>query len=131
MGFRTARARVHGLGTGHGGTHHWWQQRLSSVALIPLTLLFVVPFARALGAGHAHVVALYANPFHALVAVLFLAVGFWHLAQGLQVVIEDYVQHKGWRAGLVMANLMFCAVFGLAGIFAVAKIALAGIALAG
>lgn len=126
MGFRTERARVTGLGSAHGGTHHWWQQRLSAVAMIPLTLLFVVPFARALGESHAHVLALYGQPFHALVAVLFLGVGFWHLAQGLQVVIEDYVPRTGWRAALVMANIMFCAVFALAGIFAVAKIALTG-----
>jgi succinate dehydrogenase / fumarate reductase membrane anchor subunit len=126
MGFRTARARVRGLGTAHEGTRHWWLQRLSSAALVPLTLLFVVPFARALGQGHAHVAALYAHPVHALVAVLFLAVGFWHLAQGMQVVIEDYVSHKGWRVALLVANGMFCAVFGLAGVFAVARLALAG-----
>ncbi len=126
MGFRTQRARVSGLGTAHGGTHHWWQQRLSAVAMIPLTLLFVVPFARALGEGHAHVVALYANPFHALVAMLFLGVVFRHLSQGLHEVIEDYVHHQGWRVGLLIANTMFCTVLALAGIFAVAKIALAG-----
>lgn len=126
MGFRTARARVLGLGTAHEGTRHWWQQRLSAVAMVLLAPLFVVPFARALGAGHEHVLALYGHPFHALVAVLFLGVGFRHLAQGMQVVIEDYVSHKGWRVGLLAANSMFCAVFGLAGVFAVARIALAG-----
>lgn len=125
-GYRTARARALGLGAAHEGTGHWWQQRVTAVALVVLTLLFVVPFARALGAGHAHVLALYANPFHALVAVLFIGVGFRHLALGLQVVIEDYVHDKAWRTALMIANTMFCFVFALAGIFAVAKIALAG-----
>ena len=70
--------------------------------------------------------ALYRNPFHALVAVLFLGVGFHHLAQGLQVVIEDYVHARGWRTALLLGNTMFCIAFGLAGVFAVLKIALTG-----
>ena len=123
MAYRTPRARVSGLGPGHGGTEHWWHQRLSSIALVPLTVLFVVPFVRALGQPHAEVLATYANPFNAVVALLFLAVGFHHLKQGNQVVIEDYVSSKAWRTGLLIANTMFCAFFALAGIFAVLKIA--------
>ena len=123
MSYRTARARVTGLGAAHGGTHHWWTQRLTSVALIPLTVLFVVPFAQVLGGGFEAVRALYAQPFHAIVAALFLAVTFHHLAQGLQVVIEDYVHHKGWRTGLLIGNALGCAAAGFAGVFAVLKIA--------
>ena len=126
MNFRTSRARVSGLGSAGHGTQHWWAQRVSSVALVPLTLFFVVPFARALGSGHQHVLALYANPFNAVVAVLFLAVAFHHLAQGVQAVIEDYVHAKAWRTGLLLGNSMFCFAFALAGIFAVLKIAFAG-----
>ena len=123
MSYLTPRSRVTGLGAAHGGTHHWWTQRLSSVALIPLTVLFVVPFAGALGEGYAAVRAVYAAPFNAIVAALFLAVTFHHLAQGLQVVIEDYVHAKKWRTGLLIANTMFCAAAGFAGVFAVLKIA--------
>lgn len=123
MSFRTAKARVTGLGTAHGGTHHWWTHRLTSVALIPLTILFVVPFAGVLGEGYEAVRALYANPFHAVVAALMIAVTFHHLAQGLQVVVEDYVHAKGWRTGLLIANSLFCAAAGFAGVFAVLKIA--------
>ena len=123
MSFRTAKARVTGLGAAHGGTHHWWTQRLSSIALVPLTLLFIVPFAQVVGEGHAAVTALYAHPFHAIVAALFLAVTFHHLAQGLQVVVEDYVHHRGWRTGLLIGNALFCAAAGFAGVFAVLKIA--------
>ena len=126
MTFKTSRSRVSGLGSAGEGTHHWWTQRITSVALIPLTILFVIPFARALGGEHAEVLALSANPFHALVAVLFLGVGFHHLAQGLQVVIEDYVHAKSWRTALLFGNTMFCFVFGLAGVFAVLKIAFTG-----
>lgn len=123
MGFRTDRQRVRGLGTAHEGTGHWWGQRLSSLALIPLTLLFVFPFARALGEHVLIVRAVYANPFHAIVAILFLAVTFHHLQQGLQVVIEDYIHGKVARTALLLGNMALCWGFGLAGVFAVAKIA--------
>ena len=123
MSYRTAKARVTGLGSAGSGVHHWWTHRLTSVALVPLGLLWVVPFAQTLGEGHAAVLALYANPFHAIVAALFVAVSFHHLAQGLQVVIEDYVHAKGWRTGLLVANSLFCAALGFAGVFALMKIA--------
>lgn len=123
MSFKTPKGLAAGLGSAGTGTHHWWTQRISSVALVPLTIFAIFPFARALGGEHADVLATYANPLNAIVAILFLAVTFHHLMQGLQVVIEDYVHHKGWRTGLLLGNTMFCAAFGLAGIFAVLKIA--------
>ncbi len=123
---RTPRARVSGLGASGQGTHHWWLQRISALALLPLTLLFMVPFAGLLGGGHTEALAHYAHPVHALVAVLFIAVAFRHLALGLQVVVEDYVHAKAWRTGLLVGNTMFCFAFGLAGVFAVLKIAFAG-----
>ena len=126
MTYRTPRARVSGLGSAGQGTHHWWRQRISALALLPLTVLFMVPFAGALGGEHAQVLALYARPFHAIVAVLFIAVAFRHLALGLQVVIEDYVGDKAWRTGLLVGNSMFCVAFALAGVFAVLKIAFTG-----
>jgi succinate dehydrogenase / fumarate reductase membrane anchor subunit len=123
MSFRTPKGMAAGLGSAGTGTHHWWQHRVSSVALIPLTILAIFPFANGLGASHAEVLATYSNPFNAIVAILWLAVTFHHLMQGLQVVIEDYVHHKGWRTGLLMGNTMMCAAFGLAGVFAILKIA--------
>lgn len=124
MAYKTARGMAIGLGASGTGVHHWWTTRVESVALVPLGLLFVFPFAEALGEGHIAVRQVYGHWFNAIVAVLFLAVAFHHLMLGLQVVIEDYVQHKGWRTGLLLGNTMFCALFGLAGIFAVLKIAL-------
>ena len=123
MTYRTDKARVLGLGSAKEGTGHWWSQRLTSVALVPLTLLFIVPFLRALGAEHGAVAATYANPFNAIVAILFIGATFAHLQQGLQVVIEDYVHDKTIRTGCLLANTLFTWAFGLAGVFAVAKIA--------
>jgi succinate dehydrogenase / fumarate reductase membrane anchor subunit len=126
MTFKTPRARVSGLGSARDGTHHWWVQRLTSVALPPLAVLFAVPFAQALGGSHEEVLALYRHPFHAIVAVLFIGVAFQHLMLGLQVVIEDYVHMKCWRTAMLIGNRMFCIAFGLAGVFAVLKIAFTG-----
>lgn len=123
MSYRTDRARVSGLGSAKEGTGHWWSQRLTSVALIGLTLLFIGPFVSALGSGYEEVRATYANPFNAIVAILFLGVTFLHLQQGLQVVIEDYVHAKPTRTGLLLANTFLTWAFGLAGVFAVLKIA--------
>lgn len=123
MAYKTPRGMAIGLGASGTGVHHWWTTRVESVALIPLGLLFVFPFAGALGEGHLAVIAVYSHWFNAIVAVLFLAVGFHHLMLGNQVVIEDYVHNKVWRTALLLANTMFCALFGLAGIFAVLRIA--------
>lgn len=123
MDYKTDRSRVQGLGSAHEGAGHWWAQRLSSLALLPLTLLFLFPFARALGDGHAAVLALYQGWFHAFVAILFVAVAFWHLAQGLQVVIEDYIPSQVPRTALLLLNTLLCGTFAAAGIFAIAKIA--------
>lgn len=125
MSFRTDRQRVEGLGTAGSGTGHWWQQRITSVALVPLTLLFIFPFIGSLGEGFLTVRATYAHPFNAIVAILFLAVTFYHFQQGLQVVIEDYIHSKAPRTALLLGNLLMCWALALAGVFAVAKIAFA------
>lgn len=125
MSFKTDYARVAGLGAARHGVAHWWAQRVTAVALIPLTALAVIPFARAVGAGHEAVLATYGHPLHAIVAILFLAVAFRHLHQGLQVVIEDYVHAKAARTAALLGNTMFCALFGLIGAFGVGKIAFA------
>jgi succinate dehydrogenase / fumarate reductase, membrane anchor subunit len=125
-GFRTPRQRAQGLGAAKEGVGHWWASRLTSIALVPLGIMFIIPFADALGAGHAEVVALYARPFHAIVAILFIGVTFLHIQQGLQVVIEDYLHEKTLRTAALLANIGFAWVLGLAGVFAVARLALAG-----
>jgi succinate dehydrogenase / fumarate reductase, membrane anchor subunit len=124
MGYRSDYARVHNLGAAGEGVGHWWGQRISSLALIPLTPLFVIPFGRALGGGYPAIHATYSFWPNALIAVAFLLVGFWHLAQGLQVVIEDYVPGKAARVGLLLATTLLCGAFALAGAFAILTILL-------
>lgn len=121
MTYRTDLSRVQGLGHAGEGVQHFWAQRLSSVALIPLTLLFLIPFGRALGGGHEALVATYGQFGHALTAILFIAVACWHFAIGIQVVIEDYV-HGATRVALIVLAKLFSATLAVAGILAVATI---------
>lgn len=125
MSFNTDYKRVQGLGSAKEGTHHFWSQRISAVALIILTPLFIVPLARNLGADYDTVIAAYAHPFRAIVAALFVITTFYHLKLGLQVVIEDYV-HGGLRTALIVATYLFCGLLGFTGLFAIAKIAFIG-----
>ena len=126
MSYRTDQQRVQGLGSAKEGVGHWWSQRVTSIALVPLTLLFIFPFARNLGHDYGAVRAVYAQPFNAIIALLLIVTTFLHLCQGLQVVIEDYVASKPARTALILINTLFCWAMGLIGVFAVARIAFAG-----
>lgn len=123
MNFRTDRQRVHGLGSAKEGTGHFWQQRVTAIALIPLVLLFILPFARSLGGEFATAQATYSSPFNAIIAILFIITAFRHLQLGLQVVIEDYVPSHGTRTICLLINTLLTSAFAIAGVFAVAKIA--------
>jgi len=122
MAFKTDYSRVQGLGSAGDGVHHWWMQRLTAVALVPLTILFLIPFGRALGGGYEALVATYGQFGNALTAILFIAVACWHFSLGLQVVIEDYVPGKGARVTLLILTKLFSAVLAACGILAVATI---------
>ena len=126
MSFKTDKGRVLGLGSANEGAHHWFGERLKAVALIPLTIAFICIIAPLIGADHATVVASIQRPMAAIALILFFAVTFKHLEEGLQVVIEDYIHGKGTGLVLIVLNKLFCWAFGLAAIFAIAKIAFAG-----
>ncbi|MDB2333079.1 succinate dehydrogenase, hydrophobic membrane anchor protein [Amylibacter sp.] len=126
MTFRTDRAKVLGLGSAKSGADHWFGERLKSVALIPLTIIFVLIVAPLVGKDHATVIASFQNPFVSISLILFFLVSFKHLEEGLQVVIEDYVHSKGSLLLLIIFNKLFCWTFGLAAVFAILKITFAG-----
>ena len=124
MNFKTDYKAVAGLGSAKGGTGHFLSQRLTAIALVPLGILFVFTFVRALGEGHDAVLAIYRHPFNALIAIGFFIVMFRHLRLGLQVVIEDYVHNERSRMLMLITNALIWRGFAVAGAFAVAKIAL-------
>ena len=123
--YKTDRGRVIGLGSAKEGVHEWWRSRLTSVALIPLTLIFLGCVAPLIGEDYATVVAAFGNPLKAIVAILFVLIAFKHLADGLAEVIVDYVHHSGRLAVTLIATKFLCYGLGFAGAFAIAKIALA------
>ena len=121
--YRTDYARAHGWGSAHAGVHHFWVQRMTAVALVPLAILFVLPFARALGSDYEAARAIYQNGWNVFIAINFIIIAMWPLKLGLQVIIEDYVHSKTHRLRLMVTNLLFCWSFAVAGVYAVARIA--------
>lgn len=122
MAFKTDYSRVQGLGGAGDGVHHWWIQRMTSVALVPLTILFLIPFGRALGGGYEALIATYGQFGNALTAILFLSIASWHFAIGIQVVIEDYIHGNAARVTLLILAKLFSFTLAAAGILAVATI---------
>jgi succinate dehydrogenase / fumarate reductase membrane anchor subunit len=120
---RSPLGRVMGLGSAKEGVAHWWAQRLTAVALIPLVLWFVIALIGLTGARRAAVVAWLHAPLPAIATVLMLVAMFYHMALGVQAVIEDYVHSEGSKITLLVLNKFVAYALAAAGIFAVLRIA--------
>jgi len=105
---RSALGRARGLGSAKEGTHHWWAQRVTALALIPLTLWFVYSVLGLAAGDYSDFVYWCRNPLNATALVLFLAVAFHHAQLGMQVVIEDYVSSHGSRTALIIVVKFAC-----------------------
>jgi len=123
---RTPLARVRGLGSAKEGVHHWWVQRLTAIALVPLTLWFVVSVAGLAGMDHAQAVAWIGAPVPAVLLVLLIGATFWHAQLGVQVVIEDYVHNEAIKLTALIAVKFAAIVLAVASIFAVLRLAFGG-----
>lgn len=119
----TSLRRVRGLGTAKDGVHHWWVQRLTAVALVPLSIWFVTSIVLLAGSDHARVTAWIANPVVAVFLMLTLIAMFYHLKLGLQVVIEDYIHAKPTKFTCLLLNNFGNTVLALSCIVSVLKIA--------
>ncbi len=126
MSLRTPLGRARGLGSAKEGVAHWWAQRLTAVALVPLAIWFVVSIAALAGADHGAVVAWLRAPVSAILMVLLVAVALYHLQLGLQVVLEDYVHTEWLRLAAIIGVKLAAAVLALAALYAVLKIAFQG-----
>ena len=123
MSLRSPLGTVLGTGSAKGGTGHWWAQRVTSVALIPLTLWFFFALLTLPGLDYATVKAWLALPLSAFLAVLTVAVVTYHAYLGTNVVTEDYVRGTGMRVGTLMLLRFLYVLFGGAGIFAILRVA--------
>jgi succinate dehydrogenase / fumarate reductase membrane anchor subunit len=120
---RSPLGRARGMGSAKGGTHHWWMQRVTSVALLPLTIWLVFSLALMPDSSWQQATAWIGRPFNAVLLLAFLSAAFHHTAAGLQVVIEDYVRGDMARMGALLAVKGVCALLWLASTLAVLRIA--------
>jgi succinate dehydrogenase / fumarate reductase, membrane anchor subunit len=121
---RSPLGRALGLGSAKEGVEHWWAQRITALALVPLTVWFVVEVISLTGADRAVFVDWVRNPMSAVLLVLLLVATFYHGALGLQVVIEDYVENEAVRLGSLIVIRLLAIVFAARGILAVLKLSL-------
>jgi succinate dehydrogenase / fumarate reductase, membrane anchor subunit len=125
MSIRTPLARVRGLGAAKDGTHHWWLQRVTSVALVPLVLWFVISMLSVSRADYETFQHWLSNPVRAGLMVTLLLTAFYHANLGMQVIYEDYVRPEGAKVVAVLATQFVLFLLGAISVVAVLKIALA------
>lgn len=124
MSLRTPLGKARGLGSAKDGTHHFWVQRLTAVALIPLSVWFVAALVSLVGAGHSEVTDWLSEPIPAILMLLLIVSGMYHLKLGLQVVVEDYVRREGLKLTGQIAITLGCTVVGFVAVFSILKISL-------
>ncbi|GGC39420.1 hypothetical protein GCM10011504_17340 [Siccirubricoccus deserti] len=120
---RSPLGRVRGLGSAKGGTHHWWMQRVTSMALLPLMLWFALSAASLAGASYAETVAWIGRPWNAVLLLATIALAFHHTAAGIQVILEDYANQEWVKMGGILAIKAICWLLALASALAVLRIA--------
>lgn len=119
---RTPLGQVRGLGAARVGTEHFWTQRLTAVANLPLTLAFVCVVAALAGSSHAGATAMLGTPWISILMLLFVLSVVVHMRIGMQVIIEDYVHDELPKLLALMANTFFAIGVGAASAFALLKI---------
>jgi succinate dehydrogenase / fumarate reductase membrane anchor subunit len=123
MSLRSPLGRVLGLGTAKDGTGHWWAQRVTAVALVPLTLWLFVSLLLLPVLDYVAVKNWLALPLSSFLAVLTVAVLTFHSYLGTNVVVEDYVHAPGLKIVSLLLLRFLYVLFGGAGIFAILRIA--------
>jgi succinate dehydrogenase / fumarate reductase, membrane anchor subunit len=121
---RAPLGQVRGLGSAKEGVGHWWVQRLTAIALAPLSIFFVWLVLFLLNSDYTEVRAMVGHPLIGVLLMSFMVSLFYHGALGLQTIIEDYIHHRGLELSLLIlvkfASLLFC----IASVMAIARIAL-------
>jgi len=124
MDMKTPISKVRGLGSAKSGTEHVWMQRVTAVALVPLVIWFMASVVQMTTADYFTVRAWLASPVSAILMILFIVAGLYHLRLGLQVIVEDYIHTRGMKVALELLILYGCSIIALACVFSILKIAL-------
>jgi succinate dehydrogenase / fumarate reductase, membrane anchor subunit len=122
VSMKTPLGRVRGLGSARSGTQHFWHQRLTSVAAIPLTIAFIVIVIALLGRNHAAAVQILGSPLVAIVMLLVIVTTVYHMCIGMQEIIIDYVHDDLTKFIILMGNTFFGVAVALASIYAILKL---------
>ena len=125
---RSPLGRVVGLGAALSGTHHWWLQRLTSIALVPLAIWFAISILSLPSLDHVTVLAWMGQSWTAVFLVIFVLVATWHSQLGIRVVVEDYVHGSGTKTLTLVIVTFIHVLVAAAGVFAVLKVAFGGAA---
>jgi succinate dehydrogenase / fumarate reductase, membrane anchor subunit len=126
MSLRSSLGAARGLGSAKSGTDHWWVQRVTAVALVPLTIWFVISLIGHLGAPYEEMRAWVGAPIPAVLLICLIVAAFHHGQLGLQVVIEDYVHNEPAKLALLLVVKGLAFFLALLGVFSVARIAFGG-----
>lgn len=121
---RSQLGRVRGLGSAKSGLAHWWTQRLTAIALVPLSLWFIVSVLHLLGAPHDAVVDWISGPWTIVLMIALVVATFHHAQLGLQVVIEDYIHNDATRLAALLAVKAAAILLGMACVVSVLKLGL-------
>ena len=125
-GYRTPLSRARGLGSAKHGAGHWISERVSSIALVPLTVWAAYGVIKLAAGDYGAAVAWVSDPLNATLLVLTLAISFWHMQAGLRVVVEDYIHKALSKSALLILNLFVCGLAAALAIFSILKVAFMG-----
>ena len=110
---RSHLGRARGMGAAKSGIHHWWVERVTAIALVPLTVWFIYAVMHLLGADQFHVRHFMANPLNTTLMLATVVMTFHHMQLGLQVIMEDYIDSQKWQAIAILLNKAVAVFLGL------------------
>ncbi len=126
MNYRTPISKARGLGSAKKGSHHFWVQRVTAIALIPLTLWFGIAIIMVPGSDYQTIVSWIASPWNTIFMISAIIAVFYHAILGIQVVIEDYIQSEGIKIAAILTTKFILIFYALAALFACFRIVTAG-----
>lgn len=124
--FKTPLSKVRGLGSAKEGTDHFWKQRVTAFANVPLIIFFIIFLVMYSGASYAEVTSALSNPIITVLFGLVVLSGIVHMKLGMQVIIEDYIHAEGVKILMLMGNTFFAILMGALSIFAILKLGFGG-----